>query len=385
MNRNELEQWMKNTLGEQPFTPDEAGWAKLQAALPQKPVAKENNKRTFFIAPLWFKTAAAAALLFAAATSYYFLKDDKTTHPIAASTKLAETPVIQQSLQSDGTQKVQEEIIPLQQPVADAHHAQVASSTSLIIPAADTKKIVQEPQKTISAERPSIVNTTDQKPIQDITIPKKETASYIADYTPEKKERATAPLNIGVAAQLGRASVGNMQYQLGLVAHKDISDKFYAEATLAVAATDVRYNQERSFSGLSFDGISNAITYEEKVNTQYGRNVVSMGISPGIGYRITRQLAVAAGASVYRNLNESLSLKNDGSLAESAFSSEAINATKPINQWDLGLTGNASFNVSHKLSVSAQYRYGLSAYMEANNQQIRNSGMNIGLKYLFGK
>lgn len=193
------------------------------------------------------------------------------------------------------------------------------------------------------------------------------------------------PFNFGVAAQFGKASVGNMQYQIGVVARRNFSEKFYAEATLALAATDVAYSQSNKFQSVSVNAGMSSSIQEKSIDAQYGKNIISLGISPNIGYRLTHGIAVSGGIALYRNLDQSLNLENQETMDAAALSNHVIENSKPISQWDAGLTGSATYEVSRQFSMQLQYRYGLSTYLYFNNEAIRNSGLNVGLKYLFGK
>jgi hypothetical protein len=195
---------------------------------------------------------------------------------------------------------------------------------------------------------------------------------------------------VGLAAQAGRASVGNMRYQFGLVARKNISAKFYTSATLAVASTNVSSAQQNTFQTLtvttsSINSSANTTVKETSVEARYGRDILSIGLSPNVGYRITSRLAISAGLTVYRNLEQSLNLKNEESIDPVTLSNNVVNTSQQINSWDAGVTGSASINVTPRLGVDIQYRYGLSPYMYQDNQAVRNSGVGIGLNYMFGK
>jgi opacity protein-like surface antigen len=66
-------------------------------------------------------------------------------------------------------------------------------------------------------------------------------------------------------------------------------------------------------------------------------------------------------------------------------SNNVVSDSKQISRWDAGVMGSASYNVSRKLAVDIQYRYGLSTYMYQGDQALRNSGVGLGLNYMFGR
>jgi hypothetical protein len=55
-----------------------------------------------------------------------------------------------------------------------------------------------------------------------------------------------------------------------------------------------------------------------------------------------------------------------------------------VANWDIGLTCAAGYKVTKQLSFNVNYRKGLTNYLQQDNKQIKNSGVQLGLKYVFG-
>lgn len=406
MNQNEMEEWMRKKLESRPFPPAESGWEKLQAAL-QQPQPAPKNKRVFAL-PVWSRVAAAAAFLLAAGTTGYYLSQKEGTEMVMPSAVAIQkqqpalsniqppvassSPILSADRADDKTPTQLPSATPVNtyQPVAKSGNAHKEFQEKAPMapapytpPAPDNIAKHTEP----SDNQPVLVATPQQNNITDKQPGKQPPAApfTMSGYN-QDDETIKRPMNVGVAALVGRASVGKMNYQLGVIARQKLSDKLFAEATLALAATDVTYNRQNNFNGVK-TGSQNisGLTYSRTVNTEYNTNVISMGVSPVIGYKLTRNIAVSVGGAVYRNFNKSLSLKNEDNVDQAAIETSVISTSETIRQWDAGLTGGAEYKVTGKISVNAQYRYGLSTYMFLDNKAIRNSGINVGLKCLFGK
>jgi len=383
MNRNELEQWMKESLGNQEFLPREEGWNKLQAAM--HPAAKEDKKTgILLLLPAKLKAAAAVALLTSAGIATYLLTNHNRNNEITVAQnpnpKTATTPGPSSTLPHAEKQNN----APATQATAITLAVQAPKPARTITynqsPAlADTQRITSSSSPTQPAtqqDQPVVQSTVDRHRDLPISVP-----HPLPDIKEKENDRR---FNVGVAAQFGKVSVGNMQYQVGFVARKNISDKFYAKATLALAATDVGYTQQNSFKSFTTNSFGSTVD-ERKIDAQYGGNVYSVGIAPNIGYRVTKRFAVSCGVAVYRNLEQSVSLQNKETITPASVGNDIINTEKAISTWDAGVTGSATYQAGKRLSIDVQYRHGLSPYMYTNNQPIRNSGVGIGLSYLFGK
>lgn len=403
MNQNELEQRIREKLGDRQFPPDERGWERLQAALPRsadEPPAGRDRK-IIFLLPMWGKIAASVAALITAGTIGYFAIRQQPYTP--ASTAVA-------TQKAAPAKAAPQTIVP---PVTDTHDQTATQSSSITPSPLNDQPIARQPERKTQLMKdgqdvripllPQQPEHVQQVPEQQIAVTHPEPVkqqqiqSPQADpirqqilqpdlpIYPQEPQEIKNGVNIGVAALVGKVSVGNMNYQLGVVAHQQISDKVFAETTLALAATDVSYTQSQRFNGVATGNqLVAGVSYSRVVNTEYRQNVISMGVAPAIGYKVTRQISLSVGGAVYRNFNQSLNMQEDDEITKAAASSDAT-GTPSINIWDAGLTGGAEYKVTKKISINAQYRYGLSNYINIENRTVRNSGMNVGLKCLFGK
>ena len=394
MNRNEVEQWMKESLGNKDYVPREDEWVKLREAI--TPPSRRNGLFVFAALSTGWKLAASVVLLVAAGSMIYLIEGNKDKAP----NNVAIT--VQESRPVAPVVTVVEKVDPASGPAVSLPHRQHSSAFNTPI---HTSSVPVHANVTASSpvpnHEPQIVNT-DPAPSQAkptiATAPKPEAfptkpvTSHpdIARDLIQDKQQSGNGFTVGIAAQAGRASVGNMRYQLGVVARKDLSTKFYTSATLAMASTNVSYVQQNTFQTVivntsSINSGSHATVQETSAEARYGKDILSIGLSPNLGYRVTPRLAISAGVTVYRNLDQSLNLKNEESLDPVTLSNNVVSTSQHINSWDAGLTGSASYNVTRKLGVDIQYRYGLSPYMYQGSQSIRNSGVGIGLNYMFGR
>jgi hypothetical protein len=122
-----------------------------------------------------------------------------------------------------------------------------------------------------------------------------------------------------------------------------------------------------------------------QVQANYARNIISVGFNPSVGVKVTRRLSVSTGGAVYRNLNPSLELTNASDIEIAALTKDIISTSQTVNSWDLGLTCNADYKVTKNLSFNVNYRKGLTDYLQQNNKYIKNSGVQLGLKFMLGR
>lgn len=398
MNRNEVEQWMKESLEKRDYAPTEDTWKKLQEAI--VPPAKKN--RVWFLGSLsgGWNAAASLALVVVAASVIYLVRNDVGRSVNNISVVFEKGPQASPVVVPEGPEtSVSNEILVINEPDAKVNR------TGINVTARDNEGATMPVANETSPTGPSPVEETLEsgnlvpEPRQDMKIavsPKEETrAEKPVHRSPQIAQDLVKPervynnsLNVGIAAQAGSASVGNMSYQVGIVARKNLSEKFYTSATVSLASTNVSAAQQNTFPVVSMVSLGSSVDAditEKSVEAQYGKDILAIGISPNIGYRLTRRLAVTAGVAVYRNLDQSLSLTNEGEIDAATLSNNVISTSQTISQWDAGVTGSASYNVSKKLAVDVQYRYGLSNYLYSAGEGVRNSGLGIGLNYMFGK
>ncbi len=377
MKANDLERWMKEKIRETPCLPTEAGWEKLHSAL-QETTPKRETKLQVLIAPAWNKIAASLALLIAVATTWLY---QPTNNSMAPSTSRKQAADHRYPPQPNRTQ---EENKPVLLAAVEKPNRKKAKPTI----AAKSKEWIENSEETFVANPPGEEPNTQEKGGRKMPAKYSDPAALYPD--PQEIETIRPPgteknLKLGVAAQMSSSSVGRAQYQLGVVAYKNLSRRVFTQAALVVASTDVRYTQENIFSTVRTGSLSSTSADQKTIDANYQQNIISVGFTPRIGYWLTRHFAVSCGVAVYRNLDQQLQLKNENSIDAAALDNDIISSTKSINEWDFGISGGVSYKAGSRLSMELQYRQGVSGYIQLDGKAIRNSGLGVGLSYLLGR
>lgn len=377
MKANDLERWMKEKIRETPLQPTEAGWEKLHAALQETTPERELKHRVWII-PVWSKIAAAVALIAAATAGIYRSTENATER------STAQKPAVDQRslLQPKGMQEEKPPSVwaAIEKPIRKKAKKTVAET--------NPKEWIENKTENLVAH-PSVKESNN--PENDgRRIPKEFSGSSALNPDPPESVTYRRPgteknLKLGVAAQMSSSSVGRAQYQLGVVAYKNLSRRVFTQAALVVASTDVRYTQENVFSTVRTGSLSSTSADQKTIDANYQQNIISIGFTPRVGYWLTPHFAVSCGVVVYRNLDQQLQLKNENSIDAAALDNDIISSTKSINEWDFGISGGVSYKAGNRLSMELQYRQGVSGYIQLDGKAIRNSGLGVGLSYLLGR
>ncbi|KAA5536950.1 PorT family protein [Taibaiella lutea] len=384
MNRNEFENSMKSKLQEQQFVPREDMWLCLQADLQQKPPAKKN---LIFLAPL--KIAAGVLLAAFGTMTVYLINNNKGTTNTQVIT-VNKTITSSQPKEIPQPQNEPETIIAV---TINPGKAIAAQKT------ANTKQQINKDVKAIEKIVPGIASTpataqsnhtipvAGNEHMNDDPGPRlqpEERNNFYADnntYNPK-------PVNVGLLANVGSSTVSNVSYQVGVMGRGDLSKTVFVEAGLTLASNTVSNSNRYSFPGVSMsnDGFQNS---SEKNNTNikadYARNIISVGFTPAVGIRATKRLSFTTGAALNRNLNPTLTLTNENDIESAALTNNIISTSQKVANWDIGLTCAAGYKVTRQLSLNVNYRKGLTNYLQQDNKQLKNSGVQLGLKFIFGK
>lgn len=390
MTRHEFEEQMKDKLQEQQFAPREDLWLKLQAELQQNNAAP---RKVWLFAPM--KMAASAAVLLSLGLATFYVVKEYNHETIGPS-------VVKQQSTEPSKSNIIPSTIPTQQPVSITQN-QVNNSirvavknnhnikqqfsegregeSHVVLPLEKPPEVVQPNNTSNTAKNDAVKNGNGQRKEQDPTAFGKDL--YYAGNNLNKTDKA---IHLGMTANVGSSTISNVGYQVGVVGQGNLNQTFFVEAGLTVASNTVNTSNDYTFPGVSIsnDGFVNS---SEKTSTDikadYTRNVISVGFTPAIGIKATKQLSFSTGGSVYRNLNPSLSLDNKSEIDPNALSNNIINRTQNVANWDLGLNCNASYKVTKSLSLNVNYRKGLTDYLQQDNKYIKNSGVQFGLKFLF--
>lgn len=382
MNTSELEQRMRELLEEEEYSPPAAAWNKLREEL-QPPAAPA---RALFLLPAWKAAAAVVLLLGLTTTSYLFLRQ---TPPVPATGNVAHVNQAATVIQPQA-QKASATIDAVQQARKPRPTAGPAAAPAIARNAAAAQLSVI-PQKEV--ERTPLPEQQATPQVAQVPKPAPAVPGAHADHsgymspvpswepTVEKDHR----FKVGIAANVGKPSLGDYQYNVGVVARQPLGDKFFAEATVALASTQVGYSERITAPGKtgsigSGDGLSSVST----TDARYANNILSVGIAPAIGFKATPNLSVSLGGDLYKSLNRTLPLQQDiGQLDKAGY--VMVTPGKDVTDWDAGVKAQVDYLLGRKLSLNMQYRQGLTRFILVEDKSIKNSAFNIGLKYYIGR
>jgi hypothetical protein len=390
MNISDFEKRMKETLDEVEYTPGEGGWAKMQQSLQQK-----TNTPKVLAFPAW-KMAATVALLISTGflMKYLFFTSGSIT-PVPA-------PTHPSAAQGYAQQHIRDEAAAVPVPVSNVpgrNSSRLAKQTIPVYPAypAAGRNPQQENYNTTKEEEQLMdkVPLTEQKlDMKDIAIQpqapvtpgedKKKEPAYknVPEWEPAKDQYRSG-FNLGVAANVGKPSLGNFQYNVGIVARQKISEKFYAEAGISLASVQVNYSERQTFYGNMGADFVSSQPYEISYDANFASNIISIGVSPSIGFQATKNISLSVGGEINRNLNPTLNLKNGADINNKGYN--MISPTRGVTNWDMGLSGYIDYKLGKKLLLNARFRQGLTQYILVNDRSFKNSGLNLGLKYYLGR
>ncbi len=389
MNTSELEQRMKQLLEEQEYTPAEASWEKMHQAL-HPPSSKRNL--LLLMLPGWKVAAAVGLVLSTGLGAYLFLKEEKEIEPpiVAQHETKQQKPAANPA---DATPQ-----IPESSSETVAHTAQPAIAATRILqkrPTNDTATLAPAviAQQAVFPDAPQVVKEQTSAPDnlalqqQDKGTSSGTQRSYSPVFQNPQPQYEKRNINLGLAANIGKPSLGNVQYNVGIVARKDLTSRIFAEANVSLASTQVNYTEqiasESALSGFG-DLFTESSNPPKEIILNYSSNVIAVGVAPVIGVKATRNLSVSVGGDVYKTLNRNLDFKNSPN--ETLKNPSVTPPGKVVTDWDAGLKAQLDYRLGERLSMNTQYRQGLTQYIiSQNNKSIRNSIFNIGFKYYIGK
>ncbi|MNX69465.1 hypothetical protein D3C86_1006820 [compost metagenome] len=406
------EQEWKAMWENQEFKPPGDGWEKMARALSGTDVAPAPKLLPWWGWRRYGKIAAAAAVLSLGTWSVWQFSNQPATTRNASETMIAQAP--EQESHTPATIATPSQSEPTTDAIApvrnEAQHT-LAASTAVqgnVLQELDYT-FREKPEVDILQDMPVIVKVQAEeikdpisiapaKPLQP-EVPSKELAGNksnrsgfepITNHTSYFDEpQLDKSMSIGLAANIGKPNLGNVQYNVGVVLRKEWTDAFYTEASVSMAATDVRFSEHARY-GISYkngemvssDG-SNAAAANTIGETQniYGNNILGVGIAPMVGYKVTKQVSLSVGVDLYRNINTGLNLYYNSDIAHKDI--KAMSMVKNVSPWDSGVKGQLGIRISKALSVLGQYRQGLTNYISTDQKTYKSSLFNIGLMYRF--
>lgn len=387
MNTSELEQRMKELLGEQEYTPTDASWEKMHEAL--HPSSSKRNLLLLLL-PAWKMAATVGLVLTTGLGAYLFLKKEEpkaapaiatqhTTRQQASAADRADDAANITETVPETTSKASRQTIAIA-PAAVKHSLK---DTAITAPAIVTRQETPSVAPQTAQESPAVHNNLAQQDQQ----PSNTRHNYPPAFNKAQPESERRSINLGLAANIGKPSLGNVQYNVGIVARKELSNRIFAEANVSLASTQVNYSEhiasESALSGVG-DFATESSNPPKEIMLNYSSNVIAVGIAPVIGVKATRNLSVSVGGDVYKTLNRNLSFKNS---PDATLKNELVTPPgKVITDWDAGVKAQLDYRLGKRLSMNTQYRQGLTQYILVNGPKpIRNSNFNIGFKYYIGK
>jgi hypothetical protein len=396
MNRNEFENWMKDKVEDQQYLPSEDLWLKLQTDL-QKPAA--GQKKVFFLP--WMKMAASVLIILSlgVVTRYFIKNNDQQDNVIVATEKQNKAP---QQTKDSKHNSPSPTITPATNNIASVHPT-VNKTPNKVLNTSDHYLKTQQSNNSFIKSKEGIANSAvvqtnkPERKNQSEIFSEKQHKNDVNNRPPlpdlngplyAKNNREHQAINLGMSANVGKSTISDLGYQVGVVGRGNISKRIFVEAGISVASNTVSYSSQHSFPGVEIgsDGLTNyANNTTTNVQANYSRNIISVGVTPSVGVKVTQRLSLSTGGAVYRNLNPSLALTNEHDIESAALSKDIISSSQKISNWDIGIICNADYKVTQNLSFNINYRKGITDYLQKNNKYEKNSGVQLGLKFLFGK
>ena len=381
MKQPEQEQRMKAGFDENEFSPKEGDWEKMQQAL------KPKRSSVLLLLP-FSKAVAAAAVLVALGTSglylFFFPAGKQGTIALSAPEPHKPTPLHEQA--TAHKPRPAEQAPPTRFTGLYPPYVQPGKTASKNTPVPTeptendtyTARAEQEPPQ--QEQSPAVLPSEERrptKPFRNTTVP---------TYNPYRTASGNNTLRLGLAAGVGKPTLGDIQYNVSVVARQPLGNHFFAEANVSLSSGNINYSEKGALrplpgggtgTGVPSDGVNNVTS---SVDLNYVSNIISVGVAPSLGYKITSNLSVSGGADVYKALNRELKYQAGNNIPDKSSYSLPI-PQRSITDWDFGLKAQAEFRFNQNFSFSTQYRQGLTQYILIDGRSLKNSNFTIGLKY----
>lgn len=372
MNLSDLEQRMKEDFDEIEFSPKDREWERMQAAL------KPKRSALPLLLP-FHKAVAAAALLVGVGTTglYLFLSRPERDAMVLSTGHSKRQPISNTAQKSN--KPLTEEQIPIPSFSGLAKQDRQAGPVPVSHEPARPNVPVPIKEKQQTAQQPVLVQTNRDNDIQKTFNRSQQQPGYYY----QAPANSNNPLHLGIAANVGKPSLGNVQYNLGVVARKNLSQRFYAEANVSLSSSNVTYSEMGKAGADPADGLGSSVKPAAEFN--FISNVISVGVAPSLGFKVTHNLSVAAGGDVYRALNRDLRPQVAPGYASSSYNLSGPPPERNITNWDLGLKAQLEYKLNGNFSLNTQYRQGLTQYIHVDGKSLKNSNFTFGLKYYFLK
>lgn len=385
MNISDFERLLREGSEPQHFPPEEDKWLKLEEDL------KNKKRRGLVIAlPKPLSWAVAASILLLISIGLY---NRYTTAPQADAEIAVKKPQQPSMLSRQYDTAMMQTRPQLQEVVAGSSHpapAQRSHNTNTperkqevpqvneAVLQRDTVALVKEKTDIRTQELPKPEQQPKQQRKQDV-LPEPDNT----DFDIASRERK---INFGVSALYGLSDVSKGQYRVSVDARRNLSKRVFANVQLIASTATVTNSTSYEYQVIGIGPPGIGVLPEnttQQVEANYSGNIYTLGLSPSIGFRVTRKVALSTGPDIQKRVGGSMSLVNGDAFRNQITNQSLVDEKQQVAALDFGLQSAAQVDVSRRLALTLLYRYGLTNYLEKTEGATRNSFMSVGLSYQF--
>lgn len=381
MNISDFERLLREGNLPQDFPPEEDKWLKLEQDLEKR---RRRGGVIAFPKRLSWALAASVLLLISFGLYHHYTMSNGN---VELAGKRVTQPVTPSALQPDSilTQIHQANITPTGlagstpkrhiQSTNSAHRQNVIPPRVETVLPPDTAAVVKNKDEARIYELP--VRDPQRKPARGQgTLHEPDNTAY--DVATSRK------FNFGVSALYGLSDISKGQYRVSVDARRNLSKRVFANMQLIASAAKITANTSYEYQVINIGppgAVPSGGTQQAEAN--YSGNIYTLGLSPSIGFRVTKNVALSAGPDLQKALGGTVSLRNKEVFRNQINNQSLIDEQQPVAGLDLGLQSAAQVAVNRRLALTLLYRYGLTDYLKKADGAIRNSFLSIGLSYQF--
>lgn len=391
MKRDEFENWLKDEWENVPFEGNESDWEKLEARLPTQ------SRKSLFFLPLKIVAGLALPVI----GLYWFFNKENNTIPSPPIQK--ETIVRNQLLDTLKQTHTTTNFFATNTTNASQHLTSIRTINkknysnsknnfhlSNFHPTDENKNSYHTEdtiQTTTYPPQEEFVQnkSTHENSLETIPHPNVH-QNNIPDY--KKKLPEQPMLGYALYAGIGSTNISPLQFQTGLSAHLDVTEKLRLNASIGIQYAQVGIQQNYIFTGIHADIDNSSVpdgnynNMETNMQIDYRNSIYSVGIQPGITYKIHKKWNITVGFYTHKNMNTEIQIQTDtDSRSMQLMDNGIFPSTQNIEKWNYGWTGELEYQLYPKLSLHAQYRHGMNTYIKSNHQNIRSTGIQVGIKF----
>lgn len=386
MNISDFERLLRDGNAPREFPPEEHRWQELKRDL-----KKERRRGGVMAFPKWLPGALAASLLLLIFLGIYYryaVQHTNDVSPLAGKETRPSLPRILRPasaparLRPSGTSPAATALRGGKAPKQPAQTSVPAPALQTapkqqLPPATDTAVMVSKDRESQQPEPPA---TGPQRRLPRIQDPQPEPDNTVRGLATAQK------INLGVSALYGLSSVSKGQYRVSVDARRSLSGRLFASVQLIASAAKFETKAAYEYQVISVGppGIGPPpATGMQQAEAIYSGSIYTLGFSPGIGFRLTKKIAVSAGPDLQKAVGGAISLRNKETFRNQFNNQSLIDEQQSVSALDFGLQSAAQVAVSRQLALTLLYRYGLTDYLKKEGGATRNSFLSIGLSYQF--